>query len=85
MFENSSIFCFLPQQESNANKIAELFSLSGTQREKIVPSAQEGTGLVIVDGVRIAMTNRIPSDNALYELWNTDPYKLAEQEAKEVG
>ena len=50
-----------------------------------MPSAQEGTGLVIVDGVRIAMTNRIPSDNALYELWNTDPYKLAEQEAKEVG
>lgn len=77
LFENSGIFVFLPQQEKNASALAAMFGLSQTQKEKIQPSAQPGTGIVIANGVKISMSNRIPKDNLLYAAWNTDPYKLA--------
>lgn len=74
LFQNSSIFVFLPQQALNADLLAKEFSLSVDQRDKILPGAQAGTGLVIADGVTISMSNRIPKDNPLYAVWNTDPY-----------
>lgn len=80
LFENSGIFVFLPQQDKNADKLASMFALSQTQRDKITSSAEAGTGLVIADGMVISMQNRIPKDSILYEAWNTDPYKLAEAE-----
>lgn len=77
LFENSGLFVFLPQQQRNAQTITEMFRLSKSQAEYISQSAEAGTGLVVADGVKIAMRNTIPRETALYELWNTDPYKLA--------
>lgn len=74
LFQNSSIFVFLPQQSLNADLLAKEFALSADQRDRILPGAQAGTGLVIADGVTISMSNRIPKDSLLYEKWNTDPY-----------
>lgn len=78
MFQNSSLFVFLPMSERDASTIAQMFRLSATQADLIGESADAGTGLVVADGVKVAMSNRIPKDNILYEVWNTDPYKLAQ-------
>ena len=77
LFENSGMFVFLPQNEKNADLLTETFSLSASQRERILPTAEAGTGIVIADGVKISFNNRIPKDNLLYGLWNTDPYRFA--------
>lgn len=77
LFENSGLFVFLPQQQNNADTITDMFKLSKSQSELISQSADAGTGLVIADGVKVAMRNTIPKDNMLYDIWNTDPYKQA--------
>ena len=73
LFENSSTFILLPQQAENAETMSEMFRLSATQADALSMSADAGTGLVIVDGVKIPFRNRIPKNNLCYEIWNTDP------------
>lgn len=85
LFENSGWFVFLPQQVENADRISKMFRLSDSQRERILPSAEAGTGIVIADGVKVAMSNRIPKGNPLYKIWNTDPYKMAGADEGEVS
>lgn len=77
LFQNSGLFVFLPMSERDSATIATMFKLSATQHDLIKQSADPGTGLVVADGVKISMSNRIPKDNPLYEVWNTDPYKNA--------
>lgn len=82
LFENSGFFVLLPQQANNVDLLADRFKLSESQAEKISTSAQEGTGLVIADGIKIAFSNRIKKGNILYDIWNTDPDKLAKLKKK---
>lgn len=77
LFQNSGAFIFLPMSMRDAATIAEMFRLSETQHDLIKQSADPGTGLVVADGVKVAMSNRIPKANLLYEVWNTDPDRLA--------
>ncbi len=77
LFENSGFFVFLPQNANNADRIAAMFGLSEAQRQRIGAKAAKGTGLVVVEDVKIPMDNRIPSTNPLYGVWNTDPYRMA--------
>lgn len=77
LFENSGWFVFLPQQAKNVALIADMFHLSKSQAERIATTAEPGSGLVVADGLKIAMKNTIPKDNLLYRIWNTDPYKKA--------
>lgn len=77
LFENSSIFVFLANQRINAERIADMFKLSASQTERMDLGVEKGSGLVIVGGAKIAMKNHIPSGNILYELWNTDPDRMA--------
>lgn len=85
LFENSSTFILLPQQAENAETMSEMFRLSATQAEALSMSAEAGTGLVIVDGVKIPFRNRIPKNNLCYELWNTDPDKAVKQGERGEG
>lgn len=78
-FELSSMFVFLPNQEANAQLISDIFKLSSAQTDRIRPTAQAGTGLVVVDGVKIAFTNVFERHGTLYDLWNTDPDKMAKE------
>ena len=73
LFENSSIFLFMPQQAENAEEMARKFRLSATQAEALSLSADVGTGLIVVDGVKVAFRNTIPHDTYCYKIWNTDP------------
>lgn len=77
LFENSGIFVFLAQQAQNQDTLARMFKLSESQYDRLSASAPKGTGLVVVDGLKIAMNNVIDSKNPLYEVWNTDPDKYA--------
>ena len=77
LFENSGIFVFLPQQAQNQDTLARMFKLSDSQYDRLSAGAPKGTGLVVVDGLKIAMNNRIDPKNPLYEVWNTDPDKYA--------
>ncbi|MEG0323648.1 MAG: hypothetical protein RR619_06590, partial [Raoultibacter sp.] len=67
---------FLSQHEDNAELIAQKFILSDTQKDCMNEASEPGSGLVIADGVKIAMKNTIPKDNILYDIWNTDPDKM---------
>ena len=79
LFENSGWFVLLPQQAKNVSLISETFHLSKSQESRIAASSEPGSGLVVADGLKIAMRNTIPKDNLLYEIWNTDPYKQAKK------
>ena len=81
LFENTGLFVFLPNQQSNADTIAEMFRLSAAQADMISQNAPAGTGLVIADGVKVGMSNMIPKDNPLYAVWNTDPNKATRTKA----
>ena len=69
----------LPQQAKNVSLISETFHLSKSQESRIAASSEPGSGLVVADGLKIAMRNTIPKDNLLYGIWNTDPYKQAKK------
>lgn len=77
LFDNSGIFVFLANSKNNVDRIGDLFRLSASQKECMALGVDVGSGLVIAGGVKIAMKNTIPSGNILYELWNTDPDKMA--------
>lgn len=81
LFDNTGLFVFLAQHEDNAELIAEKFSLSDAQKECMSEASEPGSGLVFADGVKIAMKNTIPEDSMLYEIWNTDPDKMAKKVA----
>ena len=81
LFENSGWFVLLPQQAKNVSLISETFHLSKSQESRIAASSEPGSGLVVADGLKIAMRNTIPKDNLLYGIWNTDPYKQAKKTA----
>ena len=72
LFDNSSLFVFLPQQEQEAAIIKDLFRLSDTQAGYITSTAEKGTGLIVADGIKVGFDNRIPKDSLIYELNNTD-------------
>ncbi|MEG0505100.1 MAG: DUF87 domain-containing protein, partial [Raoultibacter sp.] len=76
LFDNTGLFVFLSQHEDNAELIAQKFILSDTQKDCMNEASEPGSGLVIADGVKIAMKNTIPKDNILYDIWNTDPDKM---------
>lgn len=79
-FENSGTFVFLGNEQGNAEKIGRRFKLSPTQEEAIGIAADPGTGLAVVEGVKIVMRNEFSEGTAIYEVWNTDPdKKLREQ------
>ncbi len=91
LFDNSSIFVMLANLSENAERMGEIFNLSESQMQAMSPSIEPGSGLVIVDGLKMGMRNFIPerliSDgmdipNELYELWNTDP---KEKEARRAA
>lgn len=79
LFENTSTFILLPQQKNNQDLIGEIFKLSQAQYERLDAEAEAGTGLVYVDGLKIAMNNRIPKTNPLYKVFNTDPDRYAKK------
>ena len=79
LFDNTGLFVFLAQLEDNADLIARKFRLSETQKDCMREGAKPGSGLVIADGLKIAMQNDIPKTSPLYEIWNTDPDKLAKK------
>lgn len=83
LFENTGIFIFLPQNASNQDLIADTFNLSQAQAERLDSGADAGTGLVMVDGLKVPMNNRIPKDNPLFDLWNTDADKYAKRKRAE--
>lgn len=82
LFDNSSLFVFLPQQEQEAALITDLFKLSDTQAGYISATAEKGTGLIIADGIKVGFDNRIPDSSLLYHIHNTDPGKAAREKAK---
>ena len=57
LFENSGIFVFLAQQAQNQDTLARMFKLSDSQHDRLSAGAPKGTGLVVVDGLKIAMNN----------------------------
>lgn len=74
LFNNSSIFVFLQQLPENADLISNMFRLSASQAENMSESNDVGSGLVIVDGLKIPMKNPIPHENnPFFDVWNTDP------------
>lgn len=74
LFNNSSIFVFLQQLPQNADLISEMFRLSKSQAECMSENSDVGSGLVIVDGLKIPMKNPIPRENnPFFDRWNTDP------------
>ena len=79
IFKNTGLFVLLAQNEEVQELCAQTFKLSKTQADRIGLGAEKGSGLVIADGVKIAMTNTIPKDNPLYEIWNTDPDKMVHE------
>ena len=79
LFKNTGLFVLLAQNEEVQDLCAQTFKLSKTQRDRIGLNVEKGSGLVIADGVKIAMSNTIPRDNPLYEIWNTDPDRLVAQ------
>lgn len=81
LFDNTGLFVFLAQLDDNADLIAQKFRLSETQKDCMNESAKPGSGLVIADGVKIAMQNDIPRESPLYDIWNTDPDKMARKDA----
>jgi hypothetical protein len=73
----------LPHQPNNQDTISSMFKFSQTQYERLDSQAPEGTGMCIVDGLKIGFDNRIPRNNMLFKLWNTDPDKYAKKLEKE--
>lgn len=91
LFDNSSIFVMLANLSENAERMGDIFNLSESQMQAMSPTIEPGSGLVIVDGLKMGMRNYIPErlthegidiPNELYELWNTDP---KEKEARRAA
>lgn len=88
LFDNSGLFVFLANSPDNVALISEKFKLSETQEECMSLSVEKGSGLAIIEGVKVQIKNNIPrkletgEDNLLYEIWNTDPDRNVAQETK---
>lgn len=71
MINNASFLVLMAQKRSDIELLSEI---TGIDLEKLSPllTASAGTGLIKVGSDLIPFDNRIPEDNLLYQLWNTD-------------
>lgn len=88
LFDNSGLFVFLAQSQTNCGRLEDLFSLSQAQ-VGLMARAEKGNGLlVLANGTKLGFKNQIPktlpsgAPSALYELFNTDPERAAVAKAE---
>lgn len=71
MLSNSEFVVLLQQKKKDLDKLVELFALSPSQ-ENYLKSGEKGTGVIVSGKKIIPFDRRIPTDNEIYKLCNTD-------------
>ncbi len=83
MISNSKFKVLLNQGSCDRDRVMDLFKLSETQM-KYIDGADPGNGLVFFDTKIVPFDNKIPKDNVLYRMFNTNLHEIAEQEKEKT-
>ena len=78
MLANSEFVALLRQSSTDLDAVADALNISEAQLD-YVNNAQAGTGLLRFGSVVIPFDETVSKDSKLYQMYNTNPYELAEQ------
>lgn len=78
MLANSEFVALLRQSSTDLDTVADALNISEAQLD-YVNNAPAGTGLLRFGSVVIPFDETVSKDSKLYQMYNTNPYELAEQ------
>jgi hypothetical protein len=73
---NADFIMLLKQSPLDRKEWMRLLNLSDQEIEAIDESAQPGDGLLIAGAARVPIRGNFPSNNALYDLFSTNPNEV---------
>lgn len=80
---NSPFVCLFRQSAADMRAWSQILSLSSDEEKFIDDTTPPGDGLLIVDGLRVPMTNEIEKGTSVYEMMNTKPDEVAARKRAE--
>ena len=79
---NADFLMLLKQSPLDRKEWIRLLNLSEQEEECIDESTEPGNGLLIAGAARVPIRGKFPKDNALYELFSTNPNDKKELEER---
>lgn len=79
---NADFLMLLKQSPLDRKQWIRLLNLSEQEEECIDESTEPGNGLLIAGAARVPIRGKFPKDNALYDLFSTNPEDKKEQEER---
>lgn len=76
---NSDYIMLLKQSPADRQVWENMLDLSATEGDYIGDSTKRGNGLLVAGSARVPIKGEFPTDNAIYELFSTDPNERMDQ------